>query len=103
MRAFELGEDVLRRLFVLDVKFALLYAVIEAGGLDRLRFDFVEPRVERRRQLGGKVGDDRPVFGFDEGLNLALALDDQADRDRLSASCRKPPPAFVPQERAVSA
>src|SRR5262245_23130681 len=99
-RAFEFDQDVFSRLFVLDVKLGLLNAVVEAGGLDRLRRDLIKPRVERRRQLRGEVRDDRPVFGFNEGQNVALALDDQSHGHGLDASGRKPAPDLVPQQRA---
>src|SRR5262245_6079545 len=96
----EFGQDVFRGLLVLDMKFGLLNAVVEAGGLNRLRLDFVKPRVERRRQLRRQVRDDRPVFGFDEGQNVAFALDDQPHGHGLDAPRRKPAPDLVPQQRA---
>src|SRR5262245_10319646 len=99
-RAFEFGQDVLRRLLVLDVKLGFLYAIVEAGGLDRLRLDLIKPRVERRRQLRGEVRDERPVFSFDEGQDVAFALDDQPHRHCLDASGGKPAPDLVPQQRA---
>ena len=58
-------------------------------------FDFLlalayEAGVERRRLAGGEVGVDRPVFFFLERLDLAFALDDQAEGDGLHAAGGKP-------------
>ena len=72
---------------------------IEVCRLDVLVFDAQQSRVELRRQFGREIGGDRPVFGFDECLNLALAFDDHAQSDRLHAARRQPAAHLVPQQR----
>jgi hypothetical protein len=52
---------------------------------------------ERRRCRGHEL--DVPVAGRDERDALALALDDQADRRALDASCRQPSVHAPPQHR----
>ena len=56
-----------------------------------------QPRVEGRRQLRGQIGNYRPVFGFDKGLNLAFSLDNQAHSNRLYAPCGQTTANLVPQ------
>ena len=59
----------------------------------------MKPRIERRRLRTCKMRVDRPVLLLDERLDLALALDDQAQSDSLYASGGKSTPNFVPQQR----
>ncbi len=58
-----------------------------------------EARVERRGLGGRQVRVDGPVFLLLEGLDLALALDDQAQRDGLHAAGGEPAAHLVPQQR----
>ena len=53
--------------------------------------------VERGRLRGRQIGVDRPIFFFLEGLDLAFAIHDQTQRNRLHASSGKSPANFVPQ------
>ena len=54
---------------------------------------------ELRRLLGLQPGVERPVLDGDEGLDLALAIDDEPHRHRLHASGRQAAPDLVPQQR----
>ena len=49
--------------------------------------------------LAGEMRVDRPIFFFLERLDLAFALDDQAQSDSLHASGGKPAANFIPQQR----
>ena len=56
-------------------------------------------RLELLPARGGENGLHRPVFLGAEGLDLHLALDDQAQADRLHAARRFCPRQFAPQHR----
>jgi len=56
--------------------------------------------AERRRQGGLQLGGEHPVFLFLERADLALAVHDESQGDRLDAPRRQPPPDLSPQERA---
>ena len=58
-----------------------------------------EAGVKSGRLGGGELGVDGPVFLLLEGFDLALALDDQAQGDRLDASSRKAAADFIPEQR----
>ena len=45
-------------------------------------------------------GLERPVLAGGEGADLALAIDDQPDGDRLDAPGRQPGPDLAPEQRA---
>ena len=55
-----------------------------------------EPRIETGAVLL-HLGDDRPVFVGLENLDLAFALADQAQGDRLHAACRFRAGKLAPQ------
>jgi hypothetical protein len=61
-----------------------------------LAVDLEEVGLERRRRLAFEVGRDRPVFLLHEGPDLALALGDQAVRNRLHAPGGEAAPHLLP-------
>src|SRR5581483_10733880 len=61
--------------------------------------DLDEPRDEGRRGPGLEPRLDRPVLLGDEGPDLALALRDDADGDRLHAARGEPAAHLRPEER----
>ena len=65
-----------------------------------LPVDLGEPRGERRRRAALEPRLDRPVLLGHEGADLALALADDAHRDRLHAPGREPAADLLPEERA---
>ncbi len=78
-----------------------LFCLILVAELDLL----VVPRDQLRRKRPllvqlRQLGRDRPVFFRHEGLNLALAVADESDRDRLNPSRAQVSLYFGPEQRA---
>jgi hypothetical protein len=67
--------------------------------VDLLPVDLGQARQERRRRCALEPRLDRPVLLGHEGADLALALADDANRDRLHAPGREAAPHLLPQER----
>ena len=82
---FERGANLFRVLAIRD--FNLFFALAH------------KPRVERGRLAAGEVRVNRPIFFFLERLDLAFALHNQTQRDRLHPSGRKAATNFIPQQR----
>ncbi len=76
-----------------------LLRLFGVGDLDLLVAAADEVRVERRRLGGRQVRVHGPVFLLLEGLDLALAVHDQAQGDGLHAPGGEPAPHLVPQQR----
>ena len=70
------------------------------GDVERLAVDAHELRRERVAGRRGQDRLDRPVLAGRERLDLALALDDEADRDRLDATGRQAAADLARQQRA---
>ena len=68
--------------------------------LGLLAVDLGQRCLEGRRVLGLELGRERPVLLGDEGLDLLLPVDDQAQGDGLDPAGRQPPGDLLPQERA---
>ena len=66
--------------------------------LELLPLERNELRRERRACPGLEVGVDRPVLDRDERLDLALALADDPQGDRLDAAGGESAPDFLPEE-----
>ena len=85
--SFAASSTIARGFFAgLDVSLGRLYVFVKLADLDRLVFYLVKFRVEFRRQGGGEIRDDRPVFGLNECFDLAFAFDDEANSDCLHAA-----------------
>src|SRR5439155_1465753 len=80
-----------RRRFILDAE---LFRIELVGA------DAKEAGAERRWILPFEAGRDRPIFFRLKGLDLALALTDDAHRHRLHASSREAAADLFPQYRA---
>ena len=65
---------------------------------DVLAFVFGELGLECRRLSGGEQGVNRPILLGNEGADVALSLDDQAQRYGLHAAGRKPPADLIPEQ-----
>src|SRR5690242_5758944 len=89
-RAGKTVEQGLRRGFVLDAKLLVV---------EPLAADLEQLRRERRRVRSLEPRFDRPVLDRLERLDLALALDDHADRDRLHAAGGQPAADLLPEQR----
>ena len=78
------------------------FGVLETEGLviEALAGELVEVGGERRRLVAFEARGDRPVLLRHERLDLALALADDAHRDRLHAAGGEPAAHLLPQERA---
>ena len=61
-------------------------AVASSVDVERLAVDAHELGGERLAGRGREDRLDRPVLAGGEGIDLALAFDDEADRDRLDAA-----------------
>src|SRR6266508_6927539 len=62
----------------------------------------LDERGPKRLSLGiapGEIGLDRPVLDRNEGVDLALAIDDQTDGYRLNPPGRKAAAHLLPQQR----
>ena len=70
------------------------------GDVERLAVDADELRGERLAGGGREDRLDRPVLARREGPDLALALDDQADGDRLDAPRRQAALDLLAEQRA---
>ena len=68
------------------------------GQVGLLAAYLAQGRLELRRLLGPEASVERPVLGRDEGLDLALALGDQAHRHRLHPPRREAAPDLVPEQ-----
>ena len=86
---------------VLDVGLRLqrIALVADRQAVDLVAVPLDQPRGERRAVLLERRGD-RPIFLRGERLDLALAVDDQAQRDRLDAARRLGAGQLAPQHRA---
>src|SRR2546429_8201485 len=71
---------------------AIVYLELVALLLDALGGERLAGVVRERRL-------ERPVLLRFERLDLALAIDDEAERDRLDATRRKPVADLLPEER----
>src|SRR6184192_1204502 len=78
---------------------ARLRVEAEALVVELLAPDLGETRREGRRLARLEPGLDRPVLLGREGADLALALADDADGDRLHAARREPAAHLVPEQR----
>ena len=63
-------------------------------------FYFGKTRFEPGRFVAFELCDDRPILFWNERQDFALALHDQAHRDRLHPAGGDPAPHFIPQQRA---
>ena len=72
--------------------------VADRQPVDLLAVELDQPRGEARAVLLERRGD-RPIFLRPEHLDLALAVDDQAQRDRLHAARRLGAGQLAPQHR----
>ena len=73
---------------------------LDVADVERLAVDAHELRREPLAALGLEERLDRPVLARHEARDLALALDDEADRDGLDAAGRQPAADLARQERA---
>src|SRR3546814_10949663 len=72
--------------------------VVQVELVELLALPLGKPRIERlSARLHG--GGDGPVFLRAEGLDLALAVNDKTQRDRLHAACRFRAGQLAPQGR----
>src|SRR3546814_4892282 len=72
--------------------------VVQVELVELLALPLGKPRIERlSARLHG--GGDGPVFLRAEGLDLALAVNDKTQRDRLHAACRFRAGQLAPQHR----
>ena len=78
---------------------ARLGFAVEIEAVELLAVEMRQPRGEAVARLGLELDLDRPVFARLERLDLAFALADQAQRDRLHAAGRAAARQFAPQHR----
>src|SRR3546814_11922605 len=72
--------------------------VVQVELVELLALPLGKPRIERlSARLHG--GGDGPVFLRAEGLDLALAVNDKTQRDRLHAACRSRAGQLAPPHR----
>ena len=86
VRLLQVGED--------RVGFRLV------ANLDVRAILFQKTRIELRRHFRGEMRRDVPVLLGDEALDLAFAIDDQLQRNRLDAAGAQAAAHLVPEQRA---
>ena len=72
--------------------------IADGHAVDLVAIEFGQPREEGRAGMF-QPRNDRPIFLRFEGLDLTLAIDDDAQRHRLDAACRFRARQLAPQHR----